>query len=190
MSTIVELHVCLIYYTGIPASLYSHSHTIDSTISHQPIATIWGSPRSFYHHVGGSASMIPRSGAAAADWWIWSIRSAFHSFDNGRNIRYLTSVAYLQQESTCCLRTALLLYFIKLASVDSATERSKEQRGAFSVCKRIANPWHPKTTNPHTMVMCDSSKLLLLLLFSYTSWPEAMQYLYTLNTCWENHLQI
>src|SRR5437762_544220 len=90
VSTIVELHVCLIYYTGIPASLYSHSHTIVSTISHQPIATIWGSLRSFYHHVGGSASMIPRSGAAAADWWIWPIRSAFRSFDNGRNIRYLT----------------------------------------------------------------------------------------------------
>ena len=91
VNTIVQLHVCLIYYTGIPASLYSHSHTIDSTISHQPIATIWGSPRSFYHHVGGSASMIPRSGAAAADWWIWPIRSAFRSFDNGRNIRYLTA---------------------------------------------------------------------------------------------------
>ena len=91
MSTIVELHVCLIYYTGILASLYSHSHTINSIISHQPIATIWGSPRSFYHHVGGSASMIPRSGAAAADWWIWPIRSAFRSFDNGRNIRYLTT---------------------------------------------------------------------------------------------------
>ena len=90
MSTIVELHVRLIYYTGIPASLYSHSHTIDSTISHQPIATIWGSPRSFYHHVGGSASVIPRSGAAAADWWIWPIRSAFSLFDNGRYIRYLT----------------------------------------------------------------------------------------------------
>src|SRR5438105_650911 len=74
VNTIVELHVRLIYYTGIPASLYSHSHTIDSTISHQPIATIWGSPRSFYHHVGDSASMIPRSGAAAADWWIWPIR--------------------------------------------------------------------------------------------------------------------
>src|SRR5213078_4973431 len=62
------------------------------TSLHQSIATIWGSPRSFYHHVGGSASMIPRSGAAAADWWIWPIRSAFRSFDNGRNIRYLTRV--------------------------------------------------------------------------------------------------
>ena len=68
MSIIIEMHVYLIYYTEIPASLYSHSHTIDSVISHQLIATIWGSLRSFYHHVGSSALMIPRSGAAAADW--------------------------------------------------------------------------------------------------------------------------